>query len=94
MRSFEIESGQNETLHFAGLQQPVTVIFEADGTPHIQAATDNDLFWTIGYLQARFRLTRMDLLRRQGEGRLAEILETLLQNWNGNMDANSPATSI
>lgn len=65
---------QSETLHFAGLQQPVTVIFEANGTPHIQAATDDDLFWTIGYLQARFRLTQMDLMRRQGEGRLAEIL--------------------
>lgn len=64
----------NETFHFAGLQQSVTVIFEANGTPHIQAATDNDLFWMIGYLQARFRLTQMDLTRRQGEGRLAEIL--------------------
>lgn len=64
----------NEVLHFASLQQPVTVIFEANGTPHIQATSDNDLFWAIGYLQARFRLTQMDLLRRQGEGRLAEIL--------------------
>ncbi|MEO7021928.1 MAG: penicillin acylase family protein [Ktedonobacteraceae bacterium] len=65
---------QSETLHFAGLQQPVKVVFEANGTPHIQAATDDDLFWTIGYLQARFRLTQMDLMRRQGEGRLSEIL--------------------
>lgn len=64
----------SETLHFAGLQKPVTIIFEANGTPHIQAATDNDLFWTIGYLQARFRLTQMDLMRRQGEGKLSEIL--------------------
>jgi penicillin amidase len=65
---------QNETLHLAGLQRPVTVIFEANGTPHIQAQTDNDLFWTIGYLQAHFRLTQMDLLRRQGGGQLSEIL--------------------
>lgn len=65
---------QSETLHVAGLQRPVTVVFEANGTPHIQAATDDDLFWTIGYIQARFRLTQMDLTRRQAEGRLAEIL--------------------
>ena len=65
---------QSETLHLAGLQQPVTVIFESNGTPHIQAATDSDLFWTIGYLQAHFRLTQMDLLRRQGEGLLSQIL--------------------
>lgn len=67
---------KNETLHLPELQRPVTVIFERDGTAHIQAATDHDLFWTIGYLHARFRLTQMDLERRQGEGRLAEILGT------------------
>ena len=65
---------QSETLHFPNLHAPVTVIFEANGTPHIMASTDDDLFWTIGYLQARFRLTQMDLERRGGEGRLAEIL--------------------
>ena len=65
---------QSETLHLASLQQAVTIVFESNGTPHIQAATDNDLFWTIGYLQARFRLTQMDLLRRQGEGLLSQIL--------------------
>lgn len=63
-----------ETLHFSTLQKPVTVTFEKNGTPHIQAATDADLFWTIGYLHARFRLTQMDLERRHGEGELAEIL--------------------
>jgi penicillin amidase len=64
---------QSATLHIRGVQRPVTVIFEADGTPHIQASTDDDLFWTIGYLQARYRLTQMDLMRRKGEGRLAEM---------------------
>ncbi|HEU5373944.1 MAG TPA: penicillin acylase family protein [Ktedonobacteraceae bacterium] len=64
---------QNETLHFAGLHKPVTIIFDANGVPHIQAATDDDLFWAIGYLQARFRLTEMDLTRRQGEGLLSEV---------------------
>jgi acyl-homoserine lactone acylase PvdQ len=38
------QAAQSETLHFADLHQPVTVIFEAHGTPHIQAATDTDLF--------------------------------------------------
>ena len=64
---------QSETLHFPNLHAPVTVIFEANGTPHIMASTDDDLFWTIGYLQARFRLTQMDVMRRLGEGRLSEI---------------------
>ncbi len=65
---------QSETLHVPSLHAPVTVIFEANGTPHIQAATDDDLFWTIGYLHARFRLTEMDLARRVSEGLLSEVL--------------------
>ena len=64
----------SETLDIAGLRQPVTVIFERDGTAHIVAQTDDDLFVAIGYVQARFRLFQMDLLRRQGEGRLSEVV--------------------
>jgi penicillin G amidase len=70
----QIDVQNEETLHFPTLQKPVTITFEKNGTAHIQAATDVDLFWTIGYLHARFRLTQMDLERRQGEGTLAEIL--------------------
>ncbi|HSS93030.1 MAG TPA: penicillin acylase family protein, partial [Candidatus Dormibacteraeota bacterium] len=64
----------NETLHLAGLQQPVKVTLEADGTAHVVAQTDHDLFLATGYLHARFRLFQMDLLRRQGEGRLSEVV--------------------
>ena len=63
-----------ETLHFSGLSHPVTVVFEQNGMVHIQSQTDADLFWTMGYVQAHFRLFQMDLLRRQGGGLLSEIL--------------------
>lgn len=63
-----------QTLHLDGLHAAVTVILEQNGTAHISATDDADLFWTIGYLHARFRLLQMDLLRRQGEGLLSEIL--------------------
>jgi penicillin G amidase len=65
---------RSETLHLDGVQQPARVILERDGTAHIVAQTDHDLFVAIGYVQARFRLFQMDLLRRQGEGRLSEIV--------------------
>lgn len=65
---------KSETLHVAGLSQPVQVLLEKDGTAHFVAQTDDDLFVAIGYVQARFRLFQMDLLRRQGEGRLSEIV--------------------
>jgi len=64
----------SQTLHLAGLQQPVKVTLEADGTTHIVAQTDHDLFVATGYMHARFRLFQMDLLRRQGEGRLSEVV--------------------
>jgi penicillin amidase len=57
-----------------GLQQPVRVALEKDGTAHITAQTDHDLFLATGYVHARFRLFQMDLMRRQGAGRLSEIV--------------------
>jgi len=61
-------------LRLKGLQQPVGVVLEKDGTAHISAQTDHDLFLATGYVHARFRLFQMDLLRRQGSGRLSEIV--------------------
>jgi penicillin G amidase len=64
----------NETLSIPGLQQPVRVMFEKDGTAHVVAQTDADLFLAVGYVHARFRLFQMDLMRRQGEGRLSQVV--------------------
>ena len=61
-------------LHLSGLQQPVRVVLEKDGTAHVTARTDHDLFVATGYVHAKFRLFQMDLLRRQGAGRLSEIV--------------------
>jgi penicillin G amidase len=63
----------NQTLRVAGLEQPVKVLLESNGTAHITAQTDHDLFLATGYVHARFRLFQMDLLRRQAEGRLSEV---------------------
>jgi penicillin amidase len=64
----------NQTLHLAGLQQSVRITIEKDGTAHVVALTDHDLFLAVGYVHARFRLFQMDLLRRTGEGRLSEVV--------------------
>lgn len=42
--------------------------------PYIFTETDEDVAFAIGYLHAQERLFIMDLIRRAGEGRLAEIL--------------------
>src|SRR6266566_3699570 len=42
--------------------------------PHIYAKTQHDLFFAQGFVAAQDRLFQMDLWRRIGEGRLAEVL--------------------
>ncbi len=61
-------------VHLAGLSAPVTVRRDAHGVPHIEAATEDDLFLAQGYVTAQDRLWQMDLYRRNTNGELAEIL--------------------
>lgn len=63
-----------QTRQLPGLKKPVDIWFTADGSAYIKASTDYDLFFTIGYLQAKFRLFQMDLMRRQGEGLLSQVV--------------------
>ncbi len=62
------------TLHVAGLSAPVTVRRDAHGVPHIEAATEDDLFFAQGYVTAQDRLWQMDMFRRHADGNLASIL--------------------
>lgn len=57
-----------------GLEQPVEVLRDRWGVPHLYARTPRDLFRAQGYIAAQDRLWQMDLWRRTGEGTLAEIL--------------------
>ena len=61
-------------LHLPGLSAPVTVERDAHGIPHIEAATQDDLFFAQGYVTAQDRLWQMDTFRRNANGDLAEIL--------------------
>ncbi len=63
----------SQVLQLPGLARPVRVSFTSHGVPSVQAPDDRDLFLVLGYLHARFRLTEMDLERRLGEGRLAQL---------------------
>ncbi|WP_371495133.1 penicillin acylase family protein [Kitasatospora sp. NBC_00374] len=60
-------------LSVPGLSAPAVATFSPEGPASITAASDDDLFRAQGYVTARFRLTQMDLLRRLGSGRLAEL---------------------
>ncbi|HEY6279686.1 MAG TPA: penicillin acylase family protein [Streptosporangiaceae bacterium] len=64
---------RSQTLSLPGLAHPVSVTFTSHGVASIRAASDSDAFLALGYLHARFRLTEMDLERRLGEGRIAQL---------------------
>lgn len=64
---------RNGALTLSGLESPVQVFFDAWGIPHIDAASELDGYHALGYLHAQDRLFQMDMLRRIGGGRLAEL---------------------
>jgi penicillin amidase len=83
-------------IHLPGLQKQVEILRDRWGVPHIYATTVHDLFFAQGYITATDRLFQIDLWRRAGSGRLAEILGpsaiprdrlALAVNYRGDWDA-------
>jgi penicillin amidase len=63
----------NGTLKLSGLEHPVTVLRDPWGVPHIYAQNQHDLFFAQGFVAAQDRLFQMELWKRVGQGRLAEV---------------------
>ncbi len=61
-------------LKLAGLGEPVEVIRDRWGVPHIYAGSITDLLFAQGFVHAQDRLWQMDFQRRVVAGRLAEVL--------------------
>ncbi|MDB4906711.1 MAG: Penicillin amidase [Gemmatimonadetes bacterium] len=62
------------SLRAPGLDSAVEVLRDTWGVPHIYARTAHDLFFAQGFVAAQDRLFQMEMWRRNGEGRLAEVL--------------------
>jgi penicillin amidase len=84
------------TLNVHGLQQAVRVQRDRWGVAHIYAQNEHDLFFAQGLVVAQDRLFQMELWKRSGQGRLAEILgpsyvkrdtSARLLRYRGDMDA-------
>ncbi|MES3036233.1 MAG: penicillin acylase family protein [Gemmatimonadota bacterium] len=63
-----------DTLALPGLTGKVEVRRDRWGVPHIYATNQRDLFYAQGFVAAQDRLFQMEMWRRAGEGRLAEVL--------------------
>ena len=57
-----------------GLAAPVEVVRDRHGIPHILARSEEDALFALGYVHAQDRLWQMEMNRRIGAGRLAEVL--------------------
>jgi penicillin G amidase len=62
------------TMLVAGLREPVEVLRDRWGVPHIFAKNTEDLFFAQGFVVAQDRMWQLEMWRRNGEGRLAEVL--------------------
>ncbi len=69
-RSHPVTEGR---LVLAGLTQPVEVLRDQHGVPHIYADTPEDLFEAQGFVHAQDRFYEMDVRRHITAGRLAEL---------------------
>ena len=65
-------------VHLAGLKALVTVRRDGHGVPHIEAASEEDLWVAQGYVTAQDRLWQMDAFRRNANGELAEVMGSAL----------------
>ena len=61
------------TAQLAGLSAPVRVVRDQYGIANIYASTSNDLFAAQGWVHASERMWQMEIWRRIGAGRLAEL---------------------
>ena len=61
------------TVELAGLEGPVEILRDRFGVPQVFAGCERDLFFGQGYVTAQDRFFQMELGRRAGHGRLAEL---------------------
>src|SRR5581483_5870488 len=62
------------TLSMPGRKEPVDVLRDEWGVPHIYAKNLDDLFMAQGFVIAQDRLSQMELGRRLAEGRISELI--------------------
>jgi penicillin amidase len=63
----------SESFALNGISAPVEILRNNDNVPHIFGATDEDVFFALGFAHAQDRLWQMTMLRRTAQGRLSEM---------------------
>ena len=63
----------SEDFALDGITGPVEIVRNNDNVPHIFGASDEDVFFALGFAHAQDRLWQMTMLRRTAQGRLSEL---------------------
>ena len=74
VRARDVLSSIHGNLVVPGLKEPVNVLRDRWGVAHIYAKNQHDLFFAQGFVVAQDRLFEMEIWKRAGQGRLAEVL--------------------
>lgn len=69
-RSLPEYSGDYEV---EGISAPLEIVRDTADVPHIFGATDEDVYYALGFAHAEDRLWQMTILRRTVQGRLSEV---------------------
>ena len=70
-RCLPVEDG---TVRVAGIERPVEISRDARGTPHVEAESESDALFGLGFVHAQDRLAQMVWLARSARGRAAELV--------------------
>ena len=65
--------GQEGTLAVSGLGAETKILRDSLGVPYIEARSDSDAYFALGFVHAQDRLFQMEMYRRLGEGKLSEV---------------------
>ncbi len=60
-------------LAISGIENNISILFDAKGIPQVYAETDRDAWFAVGWLHAGDRLFQMEMTRRVSAGRLSEM---------------------
>ncbi|MBQ4862204.1 penicillin acylase family protein [Pseudoalteromonas sp. MMG013] len=62
------------TLNVEGLNAQVKITRDDYGVPYIEATSDQDVFFSLGYIHAKERMWQLEMQKRMTQGRLSEVL--------------------
>ena len=64
----------SDTLQAPGIAQPVTIRRDRHGVPYIEAATDSDAWYGLGFCQGQDRAFQLEMLLRLAQGTLSALI--------------------